>query len=69
MAEYMLFLGQIENWIMFINLEKTSLLSMPDAIKKLIQTLSDYFIARIYRSYILGISGILRFFLSLCVVF
>ena len=60
MAEYMLIPGQIENWIMFINLEKTSLLSMPDAIKKLIQTLSDYFIARHYRSYILGMSGILR---------
>ena len=60
MAEYMLIPGQIENWIMFINLENTSLLSMPDAIKKLIQTLSDYFIAKLYRSYILGMSGILR---------
>lgn len=60
MVNYMLIPGQIENWIMFINLEKTSLLSMPDSIKKLIKALSDYFIARLYKSYILGMNAILR---------
>jgi hypothetical protein len=45
---------------MFINLGKTSLLSMPDSIKKLIKALSDYFIARLYKSYILGMNAILR---------
>ena len=60
MVNYMLIPGQIENWIMFINLEKTSLLSMPDSMKKLIKALSDYFIARLYKSYILGMNAILR---------
>ena len=60
MVNYMLIPGQIENWIMFINLGKTSLLSMPDSIKKLIKALSDYFIARLYKSYILGMNAILR---------
>ena len=60
MSNYMLIPGQIENWIMFINLEKTSLLRMPDSIKKLIQALSDYFIARLYRSYIIGMNAILK---------
>ena len=60
MCNYMLIPGQIENWIMFINLEKTSLLGLPDAIKKLIKALSDYFIARLYKSYILGMNTFLR---------
>lgn len=60
MSNYMLIPGQIENWIMFINLEKTSLLSMPDAVKKLIKALSDYFIAKLYKSYILGLGGFLK---------
>ena len=60
MCNYMLIPGQIENWIMFINLEKTSLLSFPDPMKKVVKTLSDYFIARLYRSYILGMNTFLR---------
>jgi len=60
MVNYMLIPGQIENWIMFINLGKTSLLRMPDPIKKLIKALSDYFIARLYKSYIIGMNAILR---------
>jgi hypothetical protein len=60
MSNYMLIPGQIENWIMFINLEKTSLFSLPDSMKKVIKTLSDYFIARLYKSYILGMNGFLR---------
>jgi hypothetical protein len=60
MANYMLIQGQIENWIMFINVEKTSLLRLPDSIKKLVKSLSDYFIAKLYKSYILGMNGFLR---------
>ncbi len=60
MANYMLIPGQIENWIMFISLEGTSLLRMPDSVKKLITALSDYFIARLYKSYILGMNAFLR---------
>ena len=61
MSNYMLIPGQIENWIMFINLEGTSLFSMPDSMKKLVKTLSDYFIARLYKSIILGMNKILQF--------
>ena len=61
MNNYMLIPGQIENWIMFVNIEKVSLLSIPDSIKKLIKTLSDYFIARLYKSYVLGLGGFLQF--------
>ena len=60
MSNYMLIPGQIENWIFFLNLEDTSLLSFPDPIKKLIKTLSDYFVAKLYRCYILGMNTFLR---------
>ena len=52
--------GQIENWIMFINLEGTSLLNIPNPIKKLISELSSKFLARLYKSYILGMSLLVR---------
>ena len=60
MNNYMLIPGQIENWIMFINLKDVSIFSIPDPMKKLIQTLSEYFIAKLYKSYILGLNAILR---------
>ncbi len=56
----MLIPGQIENWIMIINMEGTSLLSLPDGLKEVIKALSEYFIARLYRCYILGLNIILR---------
>ena len=56
----MLIPGQIENWIMIVNMEGTSILKIPDSVKKLINALSDYFLARLYRCYILGLNAILR---------
>ena len=52
--------GQIENWIMFFNLKGTSLLSLPEPIKKLVQELSDNFNFRLYKCYVLGMSLIMR---------
>ena len=52
--------GQIENWIMFFNLKGTSLLSLPEPIKKLVQELSDNFNFRLYKCYVLGMSFIMR---------
>ena len=69
MANYMLIDGQIENWIMFINLENTSLLSMPDSFKKLIKALSEYFIAKLYRSYILGMNALLKIIFKIMCAF
>ena len=60
MANYMLIPGQIENWIMLVNMDGTSILSLPDGIKKVINALSEYFIARLYRCYILGLNIVLR---------
>ena len=59
-VNYMLIPGQIENWIMIVNMEGTSILKIPDSVKKLINALSDYFLARLYRCYILGLNAILR---------
>jgi len=56
----MLIPGQIENWIMLVNMDGTSILSLPDGIKKVINALSEYFIARLYRCYILGLNIVLR---------
>ena len=52
--------GQIENWIMFFNLKGTSLLSLPEPIKQLVQELSDNFNYRLYKCYVLGMSLIMR---------
>jgi hypothetical protein len=59
-ANYMLIPGQIENWIMIVNMDGTSVLSLPDSVKKLINNMSEYFIARLYRCYILGLNAFLR---------
>ena len=61
MTNYMLIPGQIENIIMFINLEKISLLSIPDSLKKIIKTMSEYYIATLYKSYIIGLNSFLKF--------
>jgi hypothetical protein len=65
MVHYMLIPGQVENWIMFINLDKTSIFGLPDSMKKIINTLSEYFIARLYKSYILGMNAFLRIIFKL----
>ena len=45
---------------MFFNLKGTSLLSLPEPIKKLVQELSDNFNFRLYKCYVLGMSFIMR---------
>ena len=60
MCNYMMIPGQIENWIMIVNMERTSILSIPDSVKKLMSSLSDYFISRLYRCYILGLNTFLK---------
>ncbi len=52
--------GQVENWIMFFNLKGTSLFSLPEPIKQLVQELSDNFNFRLYKCYVLGMSWIMR---------
>lgn len=52
--------GQIENWIMFFNLKGTSLISLPEPIKLLVQQLSDNFNFRLFKCYVLGMSFLMR---------
>ena len=56
----MLIPGQIENWVMFFNLDGTSLLSLPEPIKNLVQELSDNFSFRLYKCYVKGMSFLMR---------
>ena len=60
MCNYMMIPGQIENWIMIVNMEGTNILSIPESVKKLMNSLSEYFISRLYRCYILGLNAVLR---------
>ena len=59
-CNYMMIPGQIENWIMIINLDGTNLLTVPNWMKKLMKSLSDYFIFRLFRCYIYGLNSFLR---------
>ena len=57
----MLIPGQIENWIMILNFEGTSPLNLPDTVKKLIKTLSENFLSRLYKCFVLGMSFMINF--------
>ena len=61
----MLIPGQVENWNMIVNLKDTSILSIPDPIKKVITALSNNFIAKLYKSYIINMSLLLRILFKL----
>ena len=53
--------GQIENWIMIINFNGCSPLNLPNVVKKMIKTLSENFLSRLYKCYVYGMS----FFINL----
>ena len=61
--------GQVENWNMIVNLKGTSIFSIPDPIKKVITCLSDNFIAKLYKSYVLNLNFILRILFKLVCAF
>ena len=52
----MLIPGQIENWVMILNFEGSTQLNLPDVVKKLIKTVSENFLSRLYKCYVYGIS-------------
>ena len=56
----MLIPGQIENWVMILSFEGTSPLNLPDAVKKLIKTLSENFLSRLYKCFIFGMSFVIN---------
>ena len=52
----MLIPGQIENWIMILNFEGSSPLNLPNVVKKIIKTISENFLSRLYKCYVYGMS-------------
>ena len=56
----MLIPGQFESWVMIINLSGVSIISLPEPVKKMIPALSDFFLARLYKNYIIGLNFISR---------
>ena len=61
--------GQIENWIMILNFAGTSPLTLPDAVKKIINTLSENFLSRLYKCYVFGMSIFIKFIYSIICTF
>ena len=52
--------GQFESWNMIINLKDVSVISLPEPIKKMIPALSDYFLSRLYKNFIIGLNFLTR---------
>ena len=65
----MLIPGQFESWIMIINLKGVSIVSLPEPIKKMIPGLSNYFLARLYKNYIIGLNFISRIIYKIACAF
>ena len=56
----MLLPGHIERWVLIINLRKTTLLSLPDHIKKLLPIMNEGFISRLHKTYVIGMNFFFR---------
>jgi hypothetical protein len=52
--------GQIENWNMIVNVKGINIISIPDSMKKVMKCLSDNFLAKLYKCYILNLSFFLK---------
>ena len=52
--------GQIENWNMIVNVKGINIISIPDSMKKVMTCLSDNFLAKLYKCYILNLSFFLK---------
>ena len=52
--------GHCERWDMIINLRKTTLLSLPNHIKKLLPVMNEAFISRLNKTYVIGMNFFFR---------
>ena len=52
--------GQFESWDFIINLSGVSIISLPEPIKKMIPALSNFFLGRLHKNYIMGLNFISR---------
>ena len=65
----MLLPGQYETWNMIINLSGVSIISLPEPLKRIIPELSDFFLCRLYRNYLIGLNFITRILYKIAVNF
>ena len=65
----MLIPGQFETWNMIVNLKGVSIISLPDSLKKLIPALSNYFLCRLNKNYIIGLNFFTRILYKIAVNF
>ena len=65
----MLIPGQFETWCMIINLSGVSIISLPEPLKKMIPELSNYFLCRLYKNYLIGLNFITRILYKIAVNF
>ena len=61
--------GQFETWNMIVNLKGVSIISLPDSLKKLIPALSNYFLCRLNKNYLIGLNFITRILYKIAVNF
>ena len=61
--------GKFETWIMIINLSGVSIISLPEPLKRIIPELSDFFLCRLYKNYIIGLNFITRILYKIAVNF
>ena len=57
---HMLLPGHVERWNLIVNLRKTTLLSLPDHIKKLLPIMNEGFISRLNKTYVIGMNFFFR---------
>ena len=65
----MLIPGQYETWNMIINLTGVSIISLPEPLKRLIPELSNYFLCRLYKNYLIGLNFFTRILYKIAVNF
>lgn len=65
----MLIPGQYETWDMIVNLKGVSIISLPDSLKKLIPALSNYFLCRLNKNYLIGLNFFTRILYKIAVNF
>ena len=61
--------GQFETWDMIVNVKGVSIISLPDSLKKLIPALSQYFLCRLNKNYIIGLNFFTRILYKIAVNF
>ena len=65
----MLIPSKYETWNMIVNMTGVSIVSLPEPLKKIIPELSDYYLCRLYKNYIIGLNFLTRILYKIVVNF